>query len=260
MSNPQITDFLTGLGYQPGDAIYMRLLPAKGFDPKMHEHRAMFPKLAYQQKKTNTWVKSQKNLRLQGGKLIWQCRSGDKPIKCADPWKWMEQQSKLGFCPYIIVNPGGQNKNEITKARVVFWEHDELDKPTQIERFMEYADRWRGGMAVETRNSIHCYIRLDQELASNVIQPTQKRVIELMGSDPAVNDECRLMRIPGFDHIKMVETDGVWEAERFPITLLHSWDGSFASWETIDRVKTLQPIESVPSNYSIQFKKLSIEL
>ena len=242
MFNPQITDFLAGLGYKPGDAIHMRLLPAKQFNPELPEHRAMFKQCAYQKERkdeaghiTKEWLKSQKNLRLQGGKLVWQCRAGDKPIKCSDPMKWLEQQSKLGFCPYIVVNPGGQNKSEITKARVIFWEHDALDKVTQIERFMEYADRWGGGMAVETRSSIHCYIRLDQELAPNLIQPTLHRIIALMGSDLSVNDECRLMRIPSFDHIKMVKTDGVWKAERCPITLLHSWDGSFASWEQIDR-------------------------
>ena len=242
MINPQITDFLAGLGYKPGDAIHMRLLPAKQFNPELPEHRAMFKQCAYQKESkdkaghiTKKWVKSQKNLRLQGGKLVWQCGAGDKPIKCSDPMKWLEQQSKLGFCPYIVVNPGGQNKSEITKARVIFWEHDALDKVTQIERFMEYADRWGGGMAVETRSSIHCYIRLDQELAPNLIQPTLHRIIALMGSDLSVNDECRLMRIPSFDHIKMVKTDGVWKAERCPITLLHSWDGSFASWEQIDR-------------------------
>jgi hypothetical protein len=233
MANPQITDFFTGLGYGPKDAIHVRLLPAKGFDHKATEHRALFPDLAYQ--KGEVWIASSKKLRLQAGKLVWQCKSGDKPIACTDPWEWVKAQSQKGYCPYIVVNPGGQTKSEITTGRVLFWEHDALDKPTQIERFMEYADRWGGAMAVETRNSIHCYIRLDQELAPKLIQPTLKRVIALMGSDSSVNDECRLMRIPGFDHIKMVETDGVWQVERFPVTLLHSWDGSAASWESIDR-------------------------
>jgi len=238
MANSQITDFLTGLGYAPDDAIYIRLLPAKGFNPDSSEHRALFPKLAYEREHRNgakAWVPSNKNLKLHDGALIWQCKKGDRPIKCSDPWKWIQAQSQEGFCPYIVVNPGGQNKKEITTGRVAFWEHDELDKPTQIERFMEYADRWGGAMAVETRSSIHCYIRLDQELPPNLIQPTLKRVIALMGSDPSVNDECRLMRIPGFDHIKMVDTPSGWQTERFPITLLHSWDGTFASWDEIDR-------------------------
>ena len=175
MDNSQITDFLGGLGYAPDDTIHIRLLPAKGFNPDSPEHRALFPNLAYEREHRNgakAWVPSNKNLKLHDGALIWQCKKGDRPIKCSDPWEWIQAQSLKGFCPYIVVNPGGQNKKEITTGRVAFWEHDELDKPTQIERFMEYADRWGGAMAVETRSSIHCYIRLDQELPPNLIQPT----------------------------------------------------------------------------------------
>ena len=63
MPNSQITDFLTGWGYVPDDAIYIRLLPAKGFNPDSPEHRVLFPKLAYEREHRNgakAWVPSNK--------------------------------------------------------------------------------------------------------------------------------------------------------------------------------------------------------
>ena len=227
----EIQSFLVGLGYELGDDIHLRLLPAKGYDPDNSDHAAIFPKLRYQDKK-GKWITSQKNLKLANNRLVWLTKSKEIEINTkGNPENWLKSQSKLGYCPYIVVNPGGHSKSKITKARVIFWEHDDLPKGEQVKRFKEYSDRWNGAMAVETLNSIHCYIRLDQDLMPNLIQPTLLRLIQHMGSDKTVNDECRLMRVPGFDHISIVDN----AVKRFPITLLHSWDGSFASWQTIDR-------------------------
>ena len=233
----QLEHFLDALGYCPGDTVYLRLLPAKGFWPNVPKDATA------EQKAANAELKADQakvfpelfpggiKLKLQGDRLCKKIgKTGDYKEISANPTQWLIEQNQLGWCPYIVVNPGGDNKVAITGARAIFWESDHKSKADQIAQFAAVNERWGGGFAVETANSIHCYIRLDRELSPELIEPTLRRVIAKFDSDTSIKDPSRLMRLPGFDHIKM---NGV-EVIRTPITLIHEWDGTFASWDQID--------------------------
>lgn len=236
---PHKDEFPAALGYSEDDDIYYRLLPAKDFDATNPEHRKIFPKLFYGYEKTNDetgevtqeYIASIEKLRHRNGKLYKTFGTKESPYPVSSNLKaYFEAKSKDGFCPYIIVNPGGQYDKDITEARVIFWEIDDLPKDEQKARFKEYSDKWGGGFAIETLSSIHCYIRLDKSLENKAIKPTLQRLIKLMGSDPNVNNPSRLMRVPGFDHIKIHGT----EVNRVSIKVHKSWDGTFASWDQIN--------------------------
>jgi hypothetical protein len=114
--------FATGLGFGEDEAIYLRLLTPKGFDPKNAEHRAAFPKLCYE--KAGRWLASSKNLVLRGRKLFWVKANGEEKSVSTDPVAYLRLQNQRGYAPYIVVNPGGANKSSIAEARVIFWEAD----------------------------------------------------------------------------------------------------------------------------------------
>ena len=43
----------------------------------------------------------------------------------------METSQRQGFNAYPVVNPGGHSDNDITEGRVIFYEHDNIDKSIQ---------------------------------------------------------------------------------------------------------------------------------
>jgi hypothetical protein len=225
--------FATGLGFGEDEAIYLRLLTPKGFDPKNAEHRAAFPKLCYE--KAGRWLASSKNLVLRGRKLFWVKANGEEKSVSTDPVAYLRLQNQRGYAPYIVVNPGGANKSSIAEARVIFWEADNpKPKEEQLVQFQQHSAKWGGGMAVETKNSIHSYIRIDKSIPSDQIQETQQRLILLMESDRNIHNPDRLMRLPGFDHLKVVDDEaGNPALEHFPVKLIHPWDGTFASRDAI---------------------------
>jgi phage/plasmid-associated DNA primase len=225
--------FATGAGFGEDEAIYLRLLTPKGFDPKNPEHRAAFPKLCYE--KAGRWLASSKKLVLRGQELFLVKANGEEKSVSTSPVAYLRSQNQMGFAPYIVVNPGGANKSSITGSRVIFWESDPpKTKEEQLVQFQQHSAKWGGGMAVETKNSIHGYIRLDEPISADQIQETQERLILLMDSDPSIKDPNRLMRLPGFDHLKVVDDEaGKPKLEHFPVKLIHPWDGTFASRDAI---------------------------
>ena len=225
-------DFATSLGFGEDEAIYLRLLIPKGFDPKKPEHRAAFPKLCYE--KAGRHLASSKKLVLRGKELFLVKANGEEKSVSTNPVAYLRSQNQMGFAPYIVVNPGGANKSSIAEARVIFWEADHKPKEEQLVQFQQHSAKWGGGMAVETKNSIHGYIRLDEPIPADQIQETQQRLILLMESDPSIQDPNRLMRLPGFDHLKVADDEaGKPALERFPVKLIHPWDGTFASRDAI---------------------------
>jgi hypothetical protein len=55
-----------------------------------------------------------------------------------------------------------------------------------------------------------------------------------MESDRNIHNPDRLMRLPGFDHLKVVDDEaGKPALEHFPVKLIHPWDGTFASRDAI---------------------------
>lgn len=134
----------------------------------------------------------------------------------ADGLTALSELNQQGRGIYFVVNPGGERDAEITSARSVFWENDDQTKVQQLEQV-----RTSGmpiGAIVETHKSLHCYTPLVSPLHDlNEWGQLQERIIQQMESDPAIRNRSRLMRLPGFDHVRV---EG--EALAFlPVTLRH---------------------------------------
>lgn len=217
---------LKALGYTDNDDIYLRLLTPKGFSAE--KHGKYCPHLVFRSKDGKILPRSAK-LRMQGNHLYQQFGDKEKIIS-KDAFQWLLEQSQQGFAVYVVVNPGGHEAKKITGSRVLFYEHDDLPKAEQLQRFKKYHKQWGGGFAVETNKSIHCYFKLNIFLEPDAAKIAQKRLIQLMGSDKSIWDSPRLMRLAGFDHTSI---DDSGKIVRFPIKLIHEWDGNFADWGKI---------------------------
>jgi len=218
----ELKDFLKALGYQNG-SVYIRLLPPKGFEA---EHYDQYPDLSYE--KDGKRIPCRLKLRMVGGKIFWITRKGESPM--GDAWEFLQKKNAEGFGVYFVVNPGGHSEAEIEGSRVLFWEDDNKSKADQLATFDECQENWGGGIAVETNASIHNYFIHDAFHDPLAFSIHQLRAIAHFGSDSSIWDSPRLMRLPTFDHTKIV--DGV--IVRFPVRVVRPWDGEEARWWAID--------------------------
>ena len=193
----KINTFLCSVGYQVGDQVSVRCLPAK--TPKGVDRRSI-PNLQ----------------RHHNGVPIY----GSHVTQVGGDWKRFQEYNRLGFAIYLVVNPGGEKDSDITTTRVMFWECDTVSIEEQKQRAKDFeaATGIEICAAVQTRSSVHFYIpvaygdRLEDWIAG------QKRLIQAMDSDRAIWNPARLMRLPEFDHT-------TWDGNDFlrtPVRLLRS--------------------------------------
>ena len=248
VENEEVQSFLEGLGYESGDDINIRCFPLKKFEADNESHRKLFPECAYFNKKENKWISTGKNCRIRNNRLEFlktQTEAEKESLKeptviksLPNPWKELKALQDKGFCPYIVVNPGGQSHHFINEARVIFWEHDDISKDEQIKLFNEMNKLWNSaGMTVETKSSIHCYIRLCHPLVKGKIKPTLMRLVKRLGADKNNVNPARVLRFPGYDHLTLEDNQVV----RHPIKLVHRWNGNSVDWCEVD--KTLPELE-----------------
>lgn len=222
-----LQSFITALGFGPEENIFFRLLKPKKFDTTNPVHLSLLPGVTYIRE--GEIVDRKTNLR-------WDQKTGivygyKDTVKSSNIIDYLTAQSELGMAVYIVVNPGGQDIKAITEARVLYYENDTASLDEQTTKFNELNDRWGGGFAVKTRNSIHCYFRLPNSITPKEFTKTQKRLIEFLpGSDNCIHDPSRVMRVPGFEHIQIDNNLVV----RTPIEYIHEWDGSRTNWDLID--------------------------
>jgi len=108
------------------------------------------------------------------------------------------QSDRLGR--YFVVNSGGQSAKDITACRAIFFEHDDLPKDEQVKLWCKHGLP-DPTFQVETRNSIHSYWVFDQPIEPKLWSPLIVDLINLVGSDKAVKDLPRVLRLAGYwDH------------------------------------------------------------
>jgi putative DNA primase/helicase len=229
-----------------GTTVYLRALVPKGYGSKQCpvDTKDGHPALRYWHKGRSAWVKQAHNLRLSngagGGRIEAQYASEQWKVK-ADGFKavaeYLNGLNQQGFGLYIVVNPGGHDAASITHANCLFWEHDDRPKDEQMAIFAQIrSEVGGGGFAIETRSSLHCYLRLEAPIPIAQWSELQRRIIARLGSDPTLIDAPRLMRLPGFDHTTVVPADEPgqpYKIDRYPIDYLHSWDGVTTSLEAV---------------------------
>ena len=224
----QLDLFASTLGYQPGDRLYVRaLLPKHLSDELAIEHGLKFEIEENGQKRLipNT----RRGYLTVGDWSFTHLRKNRKPVIYADGITTLRELNQQGRGIYFVVNPGGERDAEITAARSLFWENDDKTKAEQMAQV-----RTAGlaiGAIVETNKSLHCYSPLDRPL-HNLDEWTtlQERVIQRMDSDAAIRNRSRLMRLPGFDHVRVQDEALVFS----PVTLQHIDPVAKATVEEID--------------------------
>ncbi len=156
-------NFLEWLGHNPTDTIKIRLLP-----PKNAPSKAYYPR----------------KLELQ---------VADIPSL---------QQGDLGvYFPVNNINSTKEAEELETTSNILFFEYDDLGFDAQLEQIRKLETKLGiKACLIKTRKSIHTYIKLDKKLSIPQWSLWMHRLIQTMGSDVAIKNVDRLMRLPDFFH------------------------------------------------------------
>ena len=215
----QLDALAATLGYQPGDRLYVRaLLPKNLSDELALKHRLKFE--IGEESKTRLIPNTRRGYLTVGSWEFTHIRKDKAPAVHPDGLAKLTELNKEGRGVYFVVNPGGEKDGDITSARSLFWENDDKTKAEQIEQATTSGIPL--GAVIETNKSIHCYVPLSAPITDlDAWKQLQERLIQKMESDPAIRNSSRLMRLPGFDHVR-VEGEGQTEKLVFtPVTLRH---------------------------------------
>ncbi|MEH2266177.1 hypothetical protein [Nostoc sp.] len=118
-----------------------------------------------------------------------------------DGLAWLHEENAQGKQIYFNVNAGRKNA-EVSRIFSIFFEHDTGSHAEQMAQVLNFPIP--ASVAVKTRKSTHTYYTVygdDIESIEGWVK-LQEKMAYTMGSDPAVKDRPRLMRLAGFDHIK----------------------------------------------------------
>lgn len=100
---------------------------------------------------------------------------------------------------YFTVNAGGTKKEEISRYTAVFCEDDERTIEEQLGRFKPF----KPSVLVKTRRSVHAYWLLKSGVLQEDWTKSQNFLINFFGTDAAVKDVSRVMRVPFFNHLQI---------------------------------------------------------
>lgn len=142
---------------------------------------------------------------------------------------YLQTINAKGYGIYLIPNSGGGADADITRFPALFYECDSINKDEQRQRLrsLEAKLERSASMVVETRNSLHCYFKLeDDKLLSLTWTQYQQRLIQEQQSDEAIWNPARLMRLVGFDHQKW--NSDTRSLEQFPVRLTWESDRAFS--------------------------------
>lgn len=157
---------------------------------------------------------------------------------------------------YFTVNPGGQNIDDITESRSLFYEIDNLSKEEQWSKLRELeSELGRLLTVVETKNSLHVYLILKAPITDLVLWTKyQQRLIQKMGSDISIHNPNRVLRLPDFDYWSW-DSENQTLVNHGPIVLHHIGepldlaviDAVLPAWET---TQWSPPTDRPRPNYS----------
>lgn len=100
---------------------------------------------------------------------------------------------------YFVVNSGGDTKEEITRFNAWFAEDDRRSIEEQ-HKLLDEAPL-PPSIRIETRKSVHAYWLISGDCNAEEWGDIQQRLIAHFGSDAAISDASRVMRLPLFNHV-----------------------------------------------------------
>lgn len=115
--------------------------------------------------------------------------------------QWIDRNKEYGL--FFTVNAGGSHIADITRTSAVFCERDE----GSFEEQHDYIDRCpiQPSIRVETFKSVHCYWLLEENIPLDQWKIIQCGLIDYFRADKALKNANRIMRLPLFNHVRLVE-------------------------------------------------------
>ncbi|MDF5723001.1 MAG: DUF3987 domain-containing protein [Rhizonema sp. PD37] len=150
------------LGYQQGDAVYVR-----AFLPKEDPRYAL-----------NT------------------ARKADH-LNFKQIWQWQQQ----GYGIYFVINGGGHKDENVQLCRAFFIEHDDLEIELQRDLWQTISLP-KPTFQIQTRKSVHSYWVLEKPIPVKEWKQLQTDLLTYTNADRAIKNPSRVMRLAGAWHIK----------------------------------------------------------
>ncbi len=114
----------------------------------------------------------------------------------------IESWQREGRGVYFVVNGGGHSNDQVTSCRAIFYEHDNLDKETQLYLW-ESLGLPEPTIQVDTGGkSIHSYWVFDSPIPVENWKQLQTDLLEFADGDRSIKNPSRVMRLAGAWHIK----------------------------------------------------------
>jgi phage/plasmid-associated DNA primase len=123
-------------------------------------------------------------------------------------------KQESGYGVYFVVNGQGNSKKDIKNAKALFCEFDHLSYDEQLTILDKFKlpsptiQLFTGG------KSIHHYWVFDQPIPIEQWQELIKDLIDYVGSDPAVKDPSRIMRLPDYTHYSKDEKGNLIQGKK----------------------------------------------
>jgi P4 family phage/plasmid primase-like protien len=116
---------------------------------------------------------------------------------------------------YFVVNRGGDKDKSITGYTAFFVESDNATIAEQHARLD--ACPIQPSIRVETRNSVHAYWLIAGDCSEAEWRDIQRRLIAYFDGDPSIKNPARVMRVPGFNHVRYDKETGALFYQRVEI-------------------------------------------
>ena len=102
---------------------------------------------------------------------------------------------------FVVINEGGQKKDNIHRVRAVFADTDGAPLEPIVETLSPHA------VIKSSPGKYHVYWLVSDDFALEMFTPIQEAISTKFGTDPNVKDLPRVMRLPGFKHNKCDPVD-----------------------------------------------------
>jgi Ni2+-binding GTPase involved in maturation of urease and hydrogenase len=123
-------------------------------------------------------------------------------VDIPDGLGWEQHENDQLKNIYYNVN-GGRYKADVTEGRALCFEFDDLSFAEQLKVIEKLSNAGLEPTAiVQTHKSLHTYYALSSPLPIAKWSTIQQLIAYTVGSDPAITDAARLMRLPGFQFHK----------------------------------------------------------
>ena len=110
--------------------------------------------------------------------------------------------NKKGYGIFWVLNDfeGARKKENLTKINYWFCDIDKGTKAEQLKRIKSLLIQ--PSFVVETKNGYHCYWAVEGEATLENFERIEEALIKLLDGDVHCKDPLRLLRSPGFYHMK----------------------------------------------------------